>query len=313
MIFKRRKILVSILISALFLFSYGSSFAEIRVFFSPEGGVAEEIIKQIDNAESYIDIAMYSFTYEPIAEAIIRAKNRGVKIRILMDKGQSQGRYSKYKFFLDNDIAIIQDRHAGIMHNKIAVIDGKILFTGSYNWSKSAEERNEENLLEFINEEEIIKVYQERLDYLWEFNQENTGTESPPSLEILPKTKTQTVAKRVRVQVSLKSADLIYNNHVGNEWSTYSEVEGYLISGTRRFEKVYDKPEVRLKFYARATEYDKISDVGSNTCYINLSLQDGVKTKLVSLDVIVKENRGRYSGNTALWRFTYRITIEPME
>ena len=72
---------------------------------------------------------------------------------------------------MDNTIAVIQDRHAGIMHNKIAVIDGKVLFTGSYNWTKSAEERNEENLLEFIDEEEIIKVYQERLDYLWEFNE----------------------------------------------------------------------------------------------------------------------------------------------
>lgn len=68
---------------------------------------------------------MYSFTYEPIAEAIVRAKNRGVKVRILMDKGQSQGKYSKYGFLLDNDIAVIQDRHAGIMHNKIAIIDGK--------------------------------------------------------------------------------------------------------------------------------------------------------------------------------------------
>ncbi|MHA1305357.1 MAG: phospholipase D-like domain-containing protein, partial [Candidatus Heimdallarchaeaceae archaeon] len=102
---RKRKIFISILILGLFLFSYGSSFAEIRVFFSPKGGIAEEIIKQIDSAEFYIDIAMYSFTYEPIAEAIIRAKNRGVKIRILMDKGQSQGKYSKYKFFLDNDIA----------------------------------------------------------------------------------------------------------------------------------------------------------------------------------------------------------------
>ena len=117
---RKRKTLISILISALFLFSYGSSFAEIKVFFSPKGGIAEEVIKRIDSAESYIDIAMYSFTYEPIAEAIIRAKNRGIKIRILMDKVQSQSKYSKYKFFLDNDIAIIQDRHAGIMHNKIA-------------------------------------------------------------------------------------------------------------------------------------------------------------------------------------------------
>ncbi len=102
---------------------------------------------------------------------IIRAKRRGVKIRILMDKGQAQGKYSVYQFLLDNDIETIQDRRSGYMHNKIAIIDGRILFTGSYNWSKSAEERNQENLLQFIDEEEIIKVYQERLDYLWEFNQ----------------------------------------------------------------------------------------------------------------------------------------------
>ncbi len=131
------------------------------------------------------DIAMYSSTNDLIAESIVRAKNRGVKIRILMDKEQFQGKYSKYEFFLDNDIAIIQDRHSGIMHNKMAIIDGKILFTGSYNWTKSAEKKNQENLLEFIDdsiengknslkclyEKEIIKIYQERLDYLWEFNE----------------------------------------------------------------------------------------------------------------------------------------------
>lgn len=146
----------------LFLFSHGFSFAEIRIFFSPKGGIAEEIIRKIDYAQEYIDIAMYSFTYERIAEAMIRAKNRGVKIRILIDKGQSEGRDSKYKYLLDNGVAVIQDRHSGIMHNKIAIIDGRILFTGSYNWSKSAEERNQENLLEFIDEEEIIKIYQVR-------------------------------------------------------------------------------------------------------------------------------------------------------
>ena len=174
----KRKILILTFIFALFLFSYGSSFAEIKIFFSPNRGIAEEIIKQIDNAQEYIDIAMYSFTSEPIAEAVVRAKGRGVEIRILMDKGQSQGKYSKYQFFLDNGIAIIQDRHAGIMHNKIILIDGKVLFTGSYNLSKSAEEKNQENLLMFIDdeeiegeiEEEIIRIYQERLDYLWEFN-----------------------------------------------------------------------------------------------------------------------------------------------
>lgn len=48
-----------------------------------------------------------------------------------MDKGQSQEKYSKYKSLLDNGIGVIQDKHAGIMHNKIAIIDGSILFTDS--------------------------------------------------------------------------------------------------------------------------------------------------------------------------------------
>jgi phosphatidylserine/phosphatidylglycerophosphate/cardiolipin synthase-like enzyme len=87
-----------------------------------------------------------------------------------MDKGQSQGKYSKYKHFLDSNISVIQDRDAGIMHNRIAIIHGRILSNGSYDWRKSAEEKNQENLLEFIDEKKIIEIYQERLDYLWEFN-----------------------------------------------------------------------------------------------------------------------------------------------
>jgi len=87
-----------------------------------------------------------------------------------MDKQPAGGKYSKYQYFIDNRITVIRGIHAGIMYNKIAVIDGKILFTGSFNWTKSAETRNEENLLEFIDEANIIEIYQKRLDYLWEFN-----------------------------------------------------------------------------------------------------------------------------------------------
>ncbi len=81
------------------------------------------------------------------------------------------------------------------MKHKIAIIDRRVLFTGSYNWTESAEEKNEENFLEFLEfiddsiengensleclyEKEIIKIYQERLDYLWEFNQEEVEIET---------------------------------------------------------------------------------------------------------------------------------------
>lgn len=165
----KRTLALVFTLTLLFLF-VSPIYAEIKIFFSPNGGATEETIEQIDKAENYIDIAMYSFTSEPIAEAIIRAKERGVKIRILMDKQQAGGKYSKYQYFVDNGIDVIRDIHAGIMHNKVAVIDGNILFTGSFNWTKSAEVRNEENLLQFIDEPEIIEIYQKRVNYLWKFN-----------------------------------------------------------------------------------------------------------------------------------------------
>jgi len=165
--FMLKKLFISAFI--LLLFSL-PSLAEIKIFFSPDGGIREEIIKRIDISQEYIDISMYSFTSESIAEALVRAKERGTRVRILLDKLQAAGRHSQYQYLLDNGIRVIIDVHAGIMHNKIAIIDGRVLLTGSFNWTKSAEEKNEENLLLFIDEEEIIRIYQMRLNYLWGFN-----------------------------------------------------------------------------------------------------------------------------------------------
>lgn len=83
------------------------------------------------------------------------------------------------------------------MHNKIAIIDGKILFTGSFNWTKSAEEINQENLLEFIDEKKIIKIYQKRLDYLWEFNKgQEQKSKSIPNFRFLAKIKNKLLVKK---------------------------------------------------------------------------------------------------------------------
>ncbi len=65
---RKEKILVLVFALILLLLSCGFSFSEIKIFFSPKGDIAEEIIKQIDNAQESIDIAMHSFTSEPTAE-----------------------------------------------------------------------------------------------------------------------------------------------------------------------------------------------------------------------------------------------------
>jgi len=118
---------------------------------------------------NYIDVAMYSFTSDPIAQALVNAKERGVKIRVLLDKQQAGSSSSKAEFLANNGILVSLDTHSGYMHNKIAIIDGAVVITGSFNWTESAEERNQENMV-VISDPWVVQVYKERFDYLWNYN-----------------------------------------------------------------------------------------------------------------------------------------------
>jgi len=110
---------------------------------------------------------MYTFTDREIAQAIIRAKDRGVNIKIYLDRSQVNAKYSKSRYFINNGIEGIRiSSNNYIMHNKFAVIDNKIVITGSYNWTASAGERNDENLL-VIDDKNIIEKYQNQFNNLW--------------------------------------------------------------------------------------------------------------------------------------------------
>lgn len=164
----RKACLKSAPILLVFLFVSASVHGQ-EVFFSPNGGCTQKVIQEIDQAQRQIDVAIYSFTSEPIAQALVRAFERGVKIRILLDKQQAAGQYSKDEYLIENGLTVLLDKHAGYMHNKICVIDQRVLITGSFNWSKNAEERNQENMLVFTDSP-VVAIYQQRLEYLWEYN-----------------------------------------------------------------------------------------------------------------------------------------------
>lgn len=137
----------------------------ISASFSPGGGIAKQIIKEIDAAKLSIDIAMYSFTSNEIALALVNAKKRGVPVRIIMDDGRTKNSNSKHAFFLQNNFN--QKLVEPTMHNKFAIIDEKLLITGSYNWTNSAEKRNFENILFIRNSPELIKQYKTQFEGLW--------------------------------------------------------------------------------------------------------------------------------------------------
>ena len=143
-----------------------STLAKTEVYFSLSDNPQKETIKNINQAEAFINIAMYIFTDREIALSLIKARERGVKVRLYLDKDQVDYRYSQSRFLVQKGIKTRISSNEYIMHNKFAIIDNRILLTGSYNWTFSANNRNDENLL-IIDDPEIIEIFQNQFINLW--------------------------------------------------------------------------------------------------------------------------------------------------
>ena len=134
-------------ILALLLSASVATATDIKVYFSPKGGCTEAVVKNLQSATNTVLVQAYSFTSAPIATAIVDAHKRGVNVTVILDKSQRTERYSEADFFLHADIPTFIDAKHNIAHNKVMVIDGRITITGSFNFTKSAENQNAENLL----------------------------------------------------------------------------------------------------------------------------------------------------------------------
>jgi phosphatidylserine/phosphatidylglycerophosphate/cardiolipin synthase-like enzyme len=119
----------------------------LGVYFAPSAHVASSIVKAIDASEHEVLVQAYGFTHNAIAQALVRAHQRGVTVRVLLDKkSQSANRYV-IDVLADADIEVREDGKHAIAHNKVMVIDQSIVITGSFNFTNSAATRNAENFL----------------------------------------------------------------------------------------------------------------------------------------------------------------------
>ncbi|ANA39407.1 phospholipase [Geobacter anodireducens] len=131
----------------------------VEVCFTPGEDCAGKIVREIDAARSQILVQAYSFTSKPIAKALLDAHKRGVKVEAVLDKSQRKERYTSATFLNNAGILVfIDDRHA-IAHNKIMIIDRRTVFTGSFNFTKAAQERNAENLLIIKRDKALVEKY----------------------------------------------------------------------------------------------------------------------------------------------------------
>lgn len=129
-----------------------------HVYFSPRGGAQDAIVKALQEAKESVFVQAYSFTSAPIAKALVDAHKRGVAIEVVLDKSQRTEKYSGATFLANADISVWIDAAHAIAHNKVMVIDLRWVITGSFNFTKSAEERNAENLL-VLDSPELARIY----------------------------------------------------------------------------------------------------------------------------------------------------------
>ena len=135
----------------------------VQAFFSPKGGCTEAIVEAIGIASHDVLVQAYSFTSDPIRNALIAAKRRGVDVRVILDRQASEDPNSEVKNLLKYGVLVWLDSEHPIAHNKIIIIDRKIVLTGSFNFTKQAETGNAENVL-VINHPELAARYAENWD-----------------------------------------------------------------------------------------------------------------------------------------------------
>lgn len=117
------------------------------VCFSPAGNCADLILSELTRAKRSIHVQAYSFTSKDIAEALVDARNRGVSVEVILDRGQPKARGGVFGFLNAQGVPIWIDTCCAIAHNKVIIIDGERVLTGSYNFTEAARKRNAENLL----------------------------------------------------------------------------------------------------------------------------------------------------------------------
>ncbi len=139
---------------------------ETGTYFAPEDQVARAITQEILLASRYVDVLAFAFTSKPLAQALAQRIAAGVRVRGVVEKRSINQAACQDDFLNASGAQIRADANPGSMHHKVVLVDGRTVITGSYNFSKNAEEENDENLL-ILRSESLATVYAAEFESLW--------------------------------------------------------------------------------------------------------------------------------------------------
>jgi len=140
---------------------------EVEVLFSPDDRVAARLVALLRGARQNIDVMAYSFTADALAEAMLDRARDGVAVRGVFDKGQANASGAEFSRLQQAGLDVRLDRSDGLLHHKVIVIDGETVITGSYNFTRSAEEQNDEAVL-ILHDPALAQRFLEEFEMLFD-------------------------------------------------------------------------------------------------------------------------------------------------
>lgn len=137
-----------------------------EVCFSPEEPCDLKLIKFIEMAQKSVDIAIYDINLDQLVHQLLLASKK-LQVRIIVDTRQAKGLHSLVPLLIKAGANVRSGRQRGIMHNKFAIVDGRMIETGSFNFTNHASKANNENQI-YIANPEIVKRYRDRFEEIWQ-------------------------------------------------------------------------------------------------------------------------------------------------
>ena len=163
-----RKIILLFLFFILLALIDSPVLAEVEVLFSPEGAIKGRLLKEVESTTSTLELAISDMTSFDMVQALLKAKQRGVKVRIIADSKQAKMKSSQITYLIHQGIPVkvLGGKEKGSMNHRFAILDGQKVITGSYDWSRALERWNYENVL-ILTDSEVVAFYQREFDRLW--------------------------------------------------------------------------------------------------------------------------------------------------
>lgn len=148
-------------------FRQTQSVSMTEAHFSPGEDCRRQLLDLLVAARETLDISVFTISDDRLSDAIIAAHKRGIQVRLITDNDKALDQGSDIARLIDHGIDVRTDNTENHMHHKFAVVDKCILVNGSFNWTRSATDYNQENIL-VTNEPKLVAAYFGEFESLWQ-------------------------------------------------------------------------------------------------------------------------------------------------